>query len=327
VTAAAQGSRNSLESGVTVSRVVLAVGALLALGAAHASVAQSPVAPDPVIDPETPAGPLYAASTTLDRIGRIIAPVMIDGKGPFRFIVDTGANQSVITTQLAARVGLTYSPDRTLTLNGVTGSTLVPIVQIATLRTGDLLQQSLTLPLLQSVMGGADGILGMNGFEDHRITVDFDKDSISIARSRNQTAPSGYYTVPARLRFGRLLVVDGRVGGIAVKAVIDTGAQRTLGNVALRDALLKRRKIIGQIEATSVIGLSEHQQDGNYMQTPKIHLGSIAITDVAAIYGNIDVFRLWELENRPAMLIGMDVLGTLGTLVIDYRRKELQIRP
>jgi hypothetical protein len=39
------------------------------------------------------------------------------------------------------------------------------------------------------------------------------------------------------------------------------------------------------------------------------------------------VFRLWELENRPAMLIGMDVLGTLGTLVIDYRRKELQIRP
>src|SRR5262249_39484444 len=150
---------------------------------------------------------------------------------------------------------------------------------------------------------------------------------ISIARSRNQSPPSGYYAVPARIRFGQLLVVDGRVGGIPVKAVIDTGAQRTLGNIPLRDALMKRRRVRGEVEATTVIGLSEHEQSGNYMQTPTIELGDIHITDVAAIYGNIDVFRLWELEKRPAMLIGMDVLGTLGTLVIDYRRRELQIRP
>ena len=300
------------------------------LAAAHATVAQ---AVDQVnsIPGSTPAlavpEPLYAASTTLDRIGRIVAPVMIDGQGPFRFIVDTGANQSVITTRLATRLGLAYSMERTLTLNGVTGATLVPTVNVTTFSTGELVQQSLTLPLLDNVMGGADGILGVHGFEGQRITVDFDKDFIRIARSRNEAAPSGFFTVPARLRFGRLIVIDGRVGGIPVKAVIDTGAQRTLGNLALREALLKRRKFTGEIEATTVIGLSEHEQTGDYMATPPIRLGAISITDVDAIYGDIDVFRLWDLQDRPALLIGMDVLGTLSTLVIDYRRKELQILP
>ena len=308
---------------------------VLVLAVAHGAVPPvnegGPIAaadPELVAAPaEVDTGPLYAASTTLDRIGRIVAPVMIDGQGPFRFIVDTGANRSVLTTRLATRLGLPASVDRSLTLNGVTGSTMVFTVNVTTLRTGDLVQESLTLPLLESVMGGADGILGVHGFAGQRITVNFDKDSITIARSRNQAAPNGYYTVPARLRFGRLMVVDGRVGGIPVKAVIDTGAQRTLGNMALRDALLRKRRFRGEIQATSVIGVSEHEQFADYMATPTIRLGGISITDVAAVYGDIEVFRLWDLDEHPALLIGMDVLGTLSTLVIDYRRKELQILP
>ena len=314
------------------SRTILAVGTALLLVAAHATIAQAveqvnSIPGSALASAEVVPQPLYAASTTLDRIGRIVAPVMIDGQGPFRFIVDTGANQSVLTTGLATRLGLTQSPQRTLTLNGVTGSTLVATVNVTTFSTGDLVQQSLTLPLLDNVMGGADGILGVYGFEGQRITVNFDKDSIRIARSHNEPAPSGFYTVQARLRFGRLIVIDGRVGGIPVKAVIDTGAQRTLGNVALRAALQKRRRVHGAMEATTVIGLSDHEQAADYMTTPTIHLGAVSITDVDAIYGDIDVFRLWNLQDRPAMLIGMDVLGTLSTLVIDYRRKELQILP
>lgn len=300
------------------------------LGVAHATapeidwITQS----DPELPTaEIPPGPLYAASTTLDGIGRIVAPVMIDGQGPFRFILDTGATQSVITTRLATQLGLDYSVERTLTLNGVTGSTLVPTVNVTTFSTGDLLQQSLTLPMLDNVMGGAEGILGVHGFAGQRITVDFVNDFISIARSRNEPPPRGYYALPARLRFGRLLVVDGRVGNIPVKAVIDTGAQRTLGNIALRDALMKQRRFSGEYLETTVIGLSDHEQAGGYMATPTIRLGDISITEVDAIYGDIDVFRLWDLRDRPALLIGMDVIGTLSTLIIDYRRRELQILP
>lgn len=281
-----------------------------------------PQAPPPV----AVAGPLFAAPTRLDRIGRILAPVMINGRGPFRLMVDTGANKSVLTTRLVTALGLAITPDNQVKLNGVTGSVLVPTIAIDTLQAGDLVQHKLQLPVLNSVMGGADGILGMHGFADKRITVDFSRDYIRIADSRGERAPRNFMTLPVTTRFGRLLLVTGRVGGVKVKAVIDTGAQRTLGNLALRDALLKRRRFNKEIVSTGVIGLTDDEQRGVVIHTPPIRLGDASISDVYVIYGDIHVFKLWDLQQQPALLVGMDVLGTLHTLVIDYRRKELQIR-
>jgi hypothetical protein len=37
------------------------------------------------------------------------------------------------------------------------------------------------------------------------------------------------------------------------------------------------------------------------------------------------VFKLWGLDQEPAMLIGMDMLGVLERLVIDYRRNEVSM--
>ena len=273
---------------------------------------------------ETSAEPLYAAPTRLDRIGRIVAPVTLNGRGPFRFIVDTGANRSVLTTQLANSLGLEASHENSITLRGVTGATVVPTVVIDHLKTGDLVQRSLQLPVLDTVMGGADGILGMEGFEGKRITVDFIHDRIEIARSPNLSAPRHYLTLPARIRFGRLMVIDTTVGGVHVKAIVDTGAERTLGNVALREALLRRRNA-GFSEATQVIGLNLIEEAAHSIRTPPITMGGAEIRNVYVVYGDIDVFRLWELEDRPAMLLGMDVLGTLNTLIIDYRMREVQI--
>lgn len=272
------------------------------------------------------AEPLFVAPTRLDRIGRILAPVMINGRGPFRLMVDTGANQSVLTTRIAVALGLTATAGQSVKLNGATGSVMVPTIAIDTFETGDLVQRKLQLPVMNSVMGGADGILGMDGFADKRITVDFSKDYIRIADSRGERARRNAMTLPVTVRFGRLLLVPGRVAGIKVKAVIDTGAQRTLGNLALRDALLRRRGFNKNVIPTAVIGLTEEEQRGDVIHTPPIRLGDASISNVYVIYGDIHVFKLWDLQQEPALLVGMDVLGTLHTLVIDYRRKELQIQ-
>ncbi|HWK74632.1 MAG TPA: aspartyl protease family protein [Povalibacter sp.] len=269
--------------------------------------------------------PLFAAPTRLDQIGRILAPVIINGQGPFRLIVDTGANQSVLTTKLATALGLEISPEHTVKLHGVTGSVLVPIVAVDRFETGDLVQLGLELPVMNSVMGGAEGILGMQGFAGKRITVDFVHDRISIEDSRGQRAPRDFITVPATLRFNRLLLVNGEVDGIPVRAVIDTGAQQTLGNRALRDALLRRGRFGLRGSSTQVIGLTEEEQRGDVIHTPPIRLGGAQISNIYVVYGDIRVFELWGLKRQPALLVGMDVLGTLQTLVIDYRLKQLQI--
>lgn len=296
----------------------------LALGSAHGGQLElSSAALDLSVSDEEH---LYAAPTRPDRIGRIAAPVMINGKGPFRMILDTGANQSVITKRVADELGLLLSPDSRLMLHGVTGSLAVPAVELETLQTGDLIQRNLKVAVLGSVMGGADGILGVQGFEGLRVTVDFVRDQLTIARSKGERARRFEGTIPATLRFGRLLVVDGHVGRIKVKAVIDTGAQRTLGNLALRDALLKRRRMQHEPDDAIVVGLNDAHQSGRFLRTPKVTLGDAVIDNLDIIYGDIHVFKLWELEDEPALLVGMDVLGTLERLVIDYQRKEIQFR-
>ena len=44
-------------------------------------------------------------------------------------------------------------------------------------------------------------------------------------------------------------------------------------------------------------------------------------------FGDLNVFRIWGLENEPALLIGMDLLGTVRRLIIDYRRREILLQP
>jgi hypothetical protein len=159
-----------------------------------------------------------------------------------------------------------------------------------------------------------------------RVTVEFNRDRISIERSRGQRARHNEGRIPAKMRFGRLLVVNGYVGTIRVKAVIDTGAEMTLGNIALRDALLRRRKHNQVNEDVRVVGLDETSQMGRYLRTPMIRLGEAEIEGVPIVYGDIHVFKMWELQEEPALLVGMDILGSLEKLVIDYQREEIQFR-
>jgi predicted aspartyl protease len=318
-----------VEGGVTIRRVMAQLYSVMALATlafapVHAGelTAYAPAALESTEEDEH----LYAAPTRWDRIGRIAAPVMINGQGPFRMILDTGANQSVITQRVANALGLPMLPDAQVLLHGVTGSAPVPFVELQTLTTGDLVQENIKVAVLGSVMGGADGILGTQGFEGLRVTVEFTRDRITIARSRGQRARRSEGTIPATLRFGRLLVVDGHVGRIRVKAVIDTGAEMTLGNLALRDALLRRRGSKHAPDDALVIGLDYTSQSGRYLRTPLIQLGDAEIDRVPVIYGDIHVFKLWDLEEEPALLVGMDILGSLERLVIDYRREEIQFR-
>ncbi len=125
-------------------------------------------------------------------------------------------------------------------LQGVTGSATVPTVRVNSLLIGDLLISGSKLPIIPDALGGAEGILGNEGLVDRRVYIDFRHDIISITHSHNRAAPPGYYTVPFTLQRGRLLTVDAWLGRVRAKAIIDTGGQTTVGNLALRDALMRK---------------------------------------------------------------------------------------
>jgi hypothetical protein len=109
-----------------------------------------------------------------------------------------------------------------------------------------------------------------------------------------------------------------------VKAVIDTGAQLTSGNLALRDALLKSRRLEEQVD--EVIGVTGDSQEGPTSRVPPIVLGDIVVRNAQITFVDLYIFKHWRLTDEPALLIGMDVLGVLDTLILDYKRREMQIR-
>jgi hypothetical protein len=269
--------------------------------------------------------PKYVAPTLRDRIGRIWAPVLIDGKGPFRLVLDTGASHSAVTAGVARALGMSVGETHVL-LRGVMGTIEVPTIHVANLIVGDLQIDQTALPIVPDALGGAEGVLGTEGLLDKRIYIDFRHDLITIKRSHGQKADQGFVTLPVNILPDHLISMTAYVGSIRATAIIDTGAQTSIANRALRQALLARKKHY-QFTEDQLIDTTDTVGKGQGADVPPIRLGNdITLWGAHITVGDdVDIFQAWKMDDKPALLIGMDALGTVDVLVIDYRRSELQI--
>jgi predicted aspartyl protease len=304
---------------------VLAIASLTTF-ASRADVFDPPISP--AIESEevvvSAPEPRYVAPTLRDRIGRVWAPVYINGKGPFRLVLDTGANRSAVIESLAARIGAPILESNTAKLLGVTGSSIVPTIQVDSIEVGDLWLDKRQVAIVQDVFGGAEGVLGADGLHDKRISIDFRQDQISIQHSRGKVRSTGFTRLPVKLQHGHLLMFDVNVAGVRTKAMLDTGAQTTIGNNSLRTALARRAR---NSRTDSIIGVTLDVQEGETIYTPPVNIAGITIRGMRVTFGDIYIFNAWKMTEEPAMLIGMDIIGLLDSLIIDYKRKELHLRP
>jgi hypothetical protein len=269
--------------------------------------------------------PRYVSPTRRDQIGRIWAPVMINGHGPFRLVLDTGASHSAVTSLVALALGIPTDQSPPVILRGVTGFATVPTIRVDTLTVGDLSVDSPVLPIVPDALGGAQGILGGEGLAGKRIFIDFRHDRIVITFSRNERSTREFVDVPFHALHDTLVVVSAFVGDVPTKAIIDTGGQTTIANLALLHALF-RHSMQYKGKPDEIIGATKDIQAGELVPMPPIRFGSIQIQDSGVTFADMYIFKQWKLLNEPAILIGMDALGLLDTLVIDYRRRELQMR-
>jgi predicted aspartyl protease len=267
--------------------------------------------------------PRYVAPTRRDRIGRIWAPVLIDGKGPYRLVLDTGANRSAITTRAAQSLGGAPAIANTQ-VTGFTGSAMVPTLHVSRLEVGELLIGPSDLPVLTDVFGGAQGVLGIEGLANKRIYADFGHDRLEITISHGERARRDFIVVPLTQTNNGLLVANVRVGSVRAKAIVDTGAQGTVGNMALLEALMRHPPRNATHE--DIIGVTLDVQRGDNIPAPDIDFGNMQVKGAHITFGDMYLFQHWKLIDEPTLTLGMDMLGSFDVLVIDYNRHELQIR-
>lgn len=270
--------------------------------------------------------PRFVAATRRDRIGRVWVPVMLNGKGPFRLVLDSGAVRSALVPSVADILQLPLDRNAPVLLHGVTGTAVTPTVAVDTISVGDLVIGPAVLPIVADAFGGAEGLLGTQGMEDKRVYIDFTNDFINISFSRDRPAAADFFTVPVMHGHLPLLTVAASAGGVRAAAIIDTGAQSSVGNEALRTALerqLRRRPLT----TDTIMGATGDTQQGLGARVSPIDIGPITIREAHLTFGDLHIFELWNLTSEPAILIGMDILGLLDTLVIDYQRRELHVKP
>ena len=302
------------------ARTIRLVAATLAVAGAITNIA-----PSHACEALEPGAPSVAGATLNDPAGRAVALVHINGQGPFRFIIDTGANRSVLSRALATRLGLaTSGEDMVHSIDGAEPATLV---NVESLSFGALHLSSGETPVLDSpMMGEAQGLLGVDGMAGRLLHIDFTKHCVAIYEDASQVPMQGWLSVPAQIRFGSMLLAQGEIMGVRVNVLIDTGSEISLANERFQEALRGVAARTIEYRGGRAFTFGRPIVLAESVWTPNLRMGRTKIEGVNAYIGNFHIFDFWGLQGEPTLLIGMDVLARSGEMAIDYAQGVVHFR-
>ncbi|WP_421854280.1 aspartyl protease family protein [Novosphingobium sp.] len=278
--------------------------------------------PAPLPPVEGGPGAIDIVKTDIDRHDRMTVPVRIGHNGgqagPFDFLVDTGAERTVLARDIAQRLRLPTTGQGLLI--GIAGTQNVDLVEIDEINLGRRSFYGLTAPLLDGYNIGADGIIGLDSLQDQRVLLDFDKKRMSIGDAAQLGGSNGFeIVVQARRRSGQLIMTNALIDGVRTDIVVDTGSDTSIGNRALQKALAKRHK--GEMtELQSVTGQTI-MADVAMVRT--VRLGTMTMSNSMLVFADTPAFEKLELVKRPALFMGMNQLKLFHRVAIDFATKRI----
>jgi predicted aspartyl protease len=269
-----------------------------------------------------------SVASATDMTGRLSTTISIDGAGPYRFMVDTGAERTVIAEDIARSLALPRG--REVLVQGIVLGAPAALVKIRRLEIGSLVCTRLEVPTLPRAMLNADGYLGLDVLDGRRVIFDFMAGTLTV------TKPLGFFSAlwthgdEARVRTmgssGRLRATDCVVDDVRAAAFIDSGAQISVINTALYAALQRHRASQTMDATTTITGVTGGSIVGITTLIDMIRLSELVLTFETVVVADLPVFKLWGLNRQPALLIGMDCLRRCARVSIDYGRKELRFQ-
>jgi predicted aspartyl protease len=291
---------------------------LLAAGAVALPLAaqQAPV------DPASPDVLNYIPDAT----SRMTVPVSIGGSGPYRFLVDTGSERTVISRELAVQLQL--GAGTTAQVHSMTEVSDVRTAIIPSLDVGARRVSNIQAPMLERRHLGAEGMLGVDSLQQHRVLFDFGRRQMQISpsRSREERWPDDAIVITGRRVMGRLVLVDADVEGTPIRAIVDTGAEVSIGNDALRRRL-ERRGRLGSTVPILLTSVTGGQMIAQATTVSRMRIGGIIINDMPIAFSEVHPFRKLGLTDRPALLLGMDALMLFDRVSIDFANHRVRVLP
>jgi predicted aspartyl protease len=279
--------------------------------------------PEPVAGDVPPAATTVAVGEDLSR--RMTVPVTVNGQGPFHFVIDTGADRTVISKELAEQLALPKSG--TAKLHAMGGSAQVNMVRIDRIQISDKVSRKVKAAALPRKYVGADGLIGIDSLKGQRIVMDFQAGTMTLQASDTpeDDVPEGIdvIVVTARTRLGQLVLADADANGQKVWVIVDTGAQNSVGNNRLRKLMVERNPatMVKPIQMIDVLGKST---PADYTVVSRLRIGGVMLGNAALAFADAHPFKLFELEKKPSMLLGMESLRAFQRVSVDFAARKIK---
>ena len=253
---------------------------------------------------------------------RLTVQVHVNGRGPYRFLVDSGADTSVVGLRIAYDLQLPLGTPAIL--HSTTARELVDRVKVAELTLGPTTVRNLQLPALSESDVGGDGLIGIDALVQQRLLMDFEKRFIKVEDARTYwKAEPGEIVITARRQRGQLILTQVRASGHALDAIVDTGSEVTIGNSALRAKLLRKGTEFWSVPATGVTGVTIPMQMAVIRE---LQLGPVTLYDVPVAFADVPPFKLFGVSEEPALLLGTDLLATFRRVSLDFRSRKVRFQ-
>jgi predicted aspartyl protease len=252
-----------------------------------------------------------------ERHNRLTLPVMVEGTGPFAFMIDTGSQATAVTHEI--RTAADLSPAGRAVLVGMASRREVDLANVARIDFGANSFSNFAAPVLAREHIGADGIIGLDALQDFRVLIDFRRQTIAVEDASINAKRGGYdIVVRAKSRLGQLLITDALVEGVRATVIIDTGAQSSLGNSVLRDRIKAKRA--QEVTTTDVNGVDIV---GELAFVRSLSIAGLSLNNVPLTFADTPAFAALGLKDQPVLALGMQHLALFDRVAIDFSRQRI----
>lgn len=256
--------------------------------------------------------------------GHPLVEVALNGQGPFIMLLDTGAGLTTVTTGLKDELGLMLIGRAPQPMQLASGAEPIDLYTLGFVTVGGLPAPAPITVILDEPLKyvkPARGILGMNVLS--RFAVDLDQpNGRLILGEPGAPPPAGvdWSELAFHHRYDDFIVVDVEIGGVAARAVVDTGANGTVVNAALAAAL-------GVVKGADGVSEGEILAGGGATLKAKVgplKLGRAAWPEVKIVASETPLFKALGVDDGPALILGNNLLAEVR-LFIDYRNDRLYL--
>ncbi len=167
----------------------------------------------------------------------------VNGKGPFRFVIDTGTGgEAFVTQELAAQLGLPVTGQARLSDPSGQGGQRAPMVSIQSLQVAgvEFTGVKAVVHSLSDEDGECQGLLGFLLFRDYLLKLDFPNRRLTLATGALEP-DGGRSVLPFHMPNGTPIVAM-RIAGMEVETQVDSGGS----GLSLPDQLAARLKFAAE---------------------------------------------------------------------------------